>query len=124
MSKQPRADRSSNGFWLKTRPVWLPGLLIIVGGLSYLYYPRPENGTFYSTAASIIATLYVAIALSVFATKDSPDITSEHWVCMVVSSAGLVASFRGTSIGSVQDVWRARLLTGLTVAGVMAAVLL
>lgn len=116
----------------KARPVWSIAILIAVGALSFLRYPLSERGTFYSTAASVIATLWVAVALF-FATKESTsgtkepasgEMTFEHWVFMVASSAGLLASLRALSVGTVHDAWQTRLLTGLTVAGVTAAILL
>ncbi len=108
------------------RPVWSIGILIAVGVLSYLRYPSAESSAFYSTAASVIATLYVAIALSVFAAKDSSgsDMTFEHWVFIVASSAGLLASLRGLSVGRFHAVWQSRFFTALTVVGLTATVLL
>lgn len=112
--------------WLKTRPIWSIATLIIVGVYSFLHYPHSGLINFYVTAASVIATLYVAIAFGVFAAKDSAggEMTFEHWVFMVASSAGLLASLRGLSAGPVHDVWQTNLLTGLTVVGLTAAVLL
>ena len=48
----------------------------------------------------------------------------EHWIFVIASSAGLLASLRGLSVGSVHEVWKIRLLTSLTVVGITAAVLL
>jgi hypothetical protein len=100
--------------------------LVGVGVLCFLFYPHSESQTYYSTAASVIATLYVAIALGVFVGKDASgnDMTTEHWVFMVASSAGLVASLRGLSDGKFHPAWQTRLLTALTVVGVTATILL
>ena len=110
----------------RVRPVWSIPILIAVGVFSSLRYPLSEPGTFYSTAASVIATLYVAIALGVFAVKESSDnrMKFDHWVFIVASSAGLLASLRGISVGHVHDTWQTRLLTGLAVVGVTAAIVL
>jgi len=118
------ATNNDRSFSLKTRPYWSIVVLIIVGILSFLHYPHPGLSSFYSTAASLIATLYVAIALGVFATRDAPgsEMTFEHWVFMVASSAGLLASLRALSVGRVHDVWQTELLTALTVMGVTATV--
>jgi hypothetical protein len=128
---QPRGGlwkRREAGFsWsISTRPVWSIVVLIIVGVFSFLRYPHSGLHDFYITAASVIAALYVAIALSVFNLKDSGsnDVAFEHGVYMLASSAGLLASVRGLSVGLVHDVWETRLLTGLAVAGMTAAVLL
>lgn len=106
------------------RPVWWPVLLGFVGVLAFLYYPHSDSGTFYATAAAVIATLYVAIAVSIFDTKDSSrsEMTFEHWVFMLAGSVGLLAALRGLSVGTVHDAWHTRLLTGLTVVGIIATV--
>ena len=54
------------------RWLWSSLILIAVFVFSFLRYPHSDLGTFYSTAASVIATLYVAIAISVFATQKRP----------------------------------------------------
>jgi len=69
--------------------------------------------------------LYVAIAFGVFTGKEpARGFTFEHGVYMIAGSAGLLASLRGLSVGQVHDAWQKELLTGLTVVGVTAAVLL
>jgi hypothetical protein len=115
---------NDESFSLRTRPYWSIAFLIFVGIYSFLRYPHSGLPGFYSTAASVIATLYVAVALSVFASKDSPgnEMTFEHWLFMVASTAGLLASLRALSIGRVQESWQTGLLTGLTVIGLTATV--
>jgi hypothetical protein len=111
----------------KLRPLWSIVILALVGWASFRYYrPHSMLDTFYSTAAVVIASLYVAIVLTVFATKESAEnkMTFEHWVFTFASSVGLLASLRGLSVGDIHDAWKLRLLTGLTVAGVTAAVLM
>ena len=120
-------ERRNNdkSFSLKTRPYWSIAVLIIVGVFSFLRYPHSGLASFYSTAASVIATLYVAIAFGVFTGREpARSFTFEHGVYMVAGSAGLLASLRGLSVGQVHDVWQKELLTGLAVVGVTAAVLL
>jgi len=46
--------------------------------------------------------------------------TLGHWIFMIASSAGLLAALRGLSIGKTMAPW----LTGLTVVGVTATLLL
>jgi hypothetical protein len=110
------------GFWIGTRKFWSIAILIAVGVVSALQYPHSQLGAFYSTAAAIIATLYVAIALGAFAGQQGkrPPLTFEHWVFLIAASAGLLASLRGLSIGTSTRPW----LTGLTVVGVTASILL
>jgi hypothetical protein len=111
---------------MTTRLYWSTAILIVVGWFSFLRYPHSENPNFYSTAAAVIATLFVAIALSVFASPDPPDtkMTVTHWVFMAASTAGILASLRGLSVNRVHHVWEKELLTALTVVGVTAAIFL
>lgn len=119
-----KAD-SSKSFSLKMRPYWSITVLVIVGTVGFFRYPHSGLSSFYSTAASVIATLYVAVAFGVFTGKEpARSFTFEHGVYMVAGSAGLLASLRGLSVGQVHAVWQIELLTGLTVVGVTAAVLL
>ena len=111
---------------IRWRPLWSIPVLVVVGLFSFFCYSESDLSNFYLTAATVIATLFVAIAIGVFVTKESPgnDMTFEHWVFMIVSTAGLLAALRGLSVGKVHHAWQKELLTGLTVAGVTAAVLL
>jgi hypothetical protein len=109
------------GFWLRTRPIWASAVLVTVGIISSVRYPDSNLGGFYSTSAQIIVTLWVAIAVGTFVGSGGrPDMKPDHWVFLIVSSAGLLASLRGVSAGSRSYPW----LTGMTVVGVTAAVLL
>ena len=108
------------------RPVWFVAILIVVGVVTFQRYPHAENGIFYSTAAAVIATLYVTIALTLFTSQGSSggEMTSEHWVFMLASSIGLLAALRALSVIKVHEAWQMRLLTALTVVGIIATVLL
>jgi hypothetical protein len=116
---------------IRTRPIWSILVLAIVGVFSFFRYSHSQTD-FFLTAATVIATLFVAIALGIFAANESrgneshrDNMSFEHWVFMIVSSAGLLAALRGLSVvGQVHHTWQKELLTGLTVAGVTAAVLL
>ena len=104
---------------MRSRIIWAPAVLLAVGVISFA---RDEEGdaNFYSTAAQVIVTLYVAVAvdsLSGGTTDQRPKPTIEHWIYLVASSAGLLAALRGVLDPSV-------LVFSLTVTGVSATVLL
>ncbi|WP_155547914.1 hypothetical protein [Amycolatopsis camponoti] len=110
------------GFWMKTRTVWGPAILVGVGIISAIRYPRVELAVFYSTSAQVIVTLYVAIAIEAMAssvTQKAAELTGKHWIYLVVSCGGLLAALRAISRQEVYP-W----LTGLTVAGLAATILL
>jgi len=112
-------------FWVKTRPIWSIGILIGVGVISAITYPRSSLQSYYATAAQVIVTLYVAMAVTGLIGGAQPRITvrkmtPEHWVFLIASSAGLLAALRGLSIGKTMAPW----LTGLTVVGITATLLL
>jgi len=113
------------GFWLCTRPIWSIGILVGVGVISAITYPRVDIQSYYSTAAAVIVTLYVAMAVTGLIGGAQPRVsvrpmTFEHWIFLIASSAGLLAALRGLSIGKDHAGW----LTGLTVVGVTATLLL
>ena len=109
-------------FMLKTRPIWSVLILIVVGVVSAIIYPTSNLGNYYATAAQVIVTLYVAMAVGglIGVGQTARKLTREHWVFLIVSSAGLLASLRGLSLNGKNTQW----LTGLTVAGITATVLL
>ena len=113
------------GFWLSTRPIWSIGILIGVGVISAITYPRSGLQGYYTTAASVIVTLYVAMAVTGLIGGAQPRVSVrpvrfEHWIFLIASSAGLLAALRGLSIGKTMAPW----LTGLTVVGITATLLL
>ena len=115
----------SGWFWVKTRPIWSTGILIGVGVISAITYPRSNLQGYYATAAQVIVTLYVAMAVTGLIGGAQPRVsvrkmTFGHWIYMVASSTGLLAALRGLSIGKTTAPW----LTGLTVVGVTATLLL
>jgi hypothetical protein len=115
----------SGWFWVKTRPIWSIAILIGVGVISAITYPRTSLQNYYATAAQVIVTLYVAMAVTGLIGGAQPRVsvrkmTPEHWIFLIASSAGLLAALRGLSIVGNNAQW----LTGLTVVGVTASLLL
>jgi hypothetical protein len=116
----------SGWFWVKTRPVWGLAILIGVGVISAMTYPSKGLQSYYATAAQVIVTLYVAMAVTGLIGGAQPRVsvrkmTPEHWVFLIASSAGLLSALRGLSItGGYNPRW----VTGLTVVGITATVLL
>lgn len=114
-----------DGFWFSTRPIWSIVILIGVGVTSAITYPRSGIQSYYETAAQIIVTLYVAMAVTGLIGGAQPRVsvrkmTLEHWIFLIASSAGVLAALRGVSLGEHHARW----LTGLTVVGVTATLLL
>ena len=93
--------------------------------VSAITYPRTNLQGFYATAAQVIVTLYVAMAVTGLIGGAQPrvsvrPVTPGHWIFLIASSAGLLAALRGLSIGTTKAPW----LTGLTVVGITATLLL
>lgn len=109
---------------LEKRKYWSTAILVIVGIGTAVLRNQDKEGLdgYYSTAAQVIVTLYVAwaieIAISGPAGTGSKRLTVEHGIYAVISSAGLVSCIR--ALGISQEWW----LAGLAGAGVVAAVLL
>jgi hypothetical protein len=108
-------------FWIGTRLYWSSALLLIVGIVATFHYPKVNLSNFYGTAAQVIVTLYVAMAIEALAGggQSRRDLKPEHWVFLVASSAGMLAALRGLSTTESH-----RWLTGLTVVGITATVLM
>lgn len=112
---------NKGGFWVTTRIVWAPLIVVGVGLISGFTYPRTGLGNFYATTAQVVVTLYIAMVVGAIASRgvrNAPALTVEHWILLVVSCAGLLASIRAVSTTQVHP-W----LTGLSVAGLVAILL-
>lgn len=116
----------------RTRIVWAPLILLVVGWYAADgFRSDSDQSGFYSTSAQVIVTLYVAVVIDLVGaaphgnhqTQESGNplagrmLTHEHWLFLLISSGGLLASLRALVDPSA-------LLFGLTSAGVAATILL
>lgn len=108
--------------FIATRRYWAPPILVTVAVLAWTNYPPPSPPedsfvAYYGTTAQVVVTLYVAIVIEMVG-EGGRQATFEHWLFMLVSCAGLLASLRAMVAGSDSR------LFAVAAAGVAAAVLL
>jgi periplasmic divalent cation tolerance protein len=112
-----RRERAAKGI-LATRVGWASVLLVVVGIYARSHFHGSHLYDYYSTAAQVIVTLYVAVAIEAATGSPPRRLTVEHGIYFVVSSTGLLACIRALAVQGGS--W----LVGLTASGVVASALI